>query len=469
MTLTSGLVNSVEVQVSLGEAGNKSVSVLRSLTAAVTEGESDSSSDSGFSDSSTDLINDVLEDLKVDTTCLLDLEPLLSNPILRTDAEPAAVIDTTRITWTPHQPYSDKVSVRFPMAADDLVNRLGKANYERYLRCQEQKATNELGDQAASGALDSASSKFHDSGIGSSLPTAASSYAETAMSYGMGEERRVRVPPLPAQAKEGLPFACVACGRWVKIVTNSAWKKHIYGDLEPWICLEAQCVSGIDSFPTRNDWISHLALHHRMEPEWQMVECPLCRVVIGPGKVLITKHMGDHLEEISLAALPADCEPDEETDEVSIDDPVDDLTLTHEGAKSPNSIEVELDETTVEATIDDNTDQLFSHGTSAIPRCEVCMWMPNTTVPRSLKKLELAVQQHVKRNHQSRDYSCPICSQSFRNRPDNVKAHVFRKHPEAIASLYPKWIPRDDQHEQREIPPKTTMKSKAKPKSGEES
>lgn len=456
LTLLSGLLNSV--QISLGEAGNKSVSVLRSLTAAVTDGESDNSSDSGFSDSNDDSINDVLEDLKVDTTCLLDLEPLLSSPILRTDAEPTAVIDTTRITWTPHQPYSDKVSVRFPMAADDLVNRLGRANYERYLRCQEQKATNELGDipldQGASGALDSAISKFHDSGIGSSLPTAASSYAETAMSYGMGEGRRVRVPPLPVQAKEGLPFACVACGRWVKIVTNSAWKKHVYGDLEPWICLEAQCVSGIDSFPTRDDWISHLSLHHRMEPEWRMVECPLCRVEIGPGKVLITKHMGDHLEEISLAALPPDCEFDDETDEVSIDDPMDDLTPTHEGAESPTSIEVEPDE---EPYVPD------------IPECPTCQWRPDRTVLRSIKKEKLAVERHIKRNHKAQNYSCPICPQTFRNRPDNVKPHVARKHPESYHSLYPKKAAHDDQHEQLKTPPKTTVTSKAKLKSSEES
>lgn len=71
---------------------------------------------------------------------------------------------------------------------------------------QDQKVIDELGDippdQTASGVLDSANSRFHDSGIGSTLFTTASTYAETAMPYGMDEERRVRVPPLPARANE---------------------------------------------------------------------------------------------------------------------------------------------------------------------------------------------------------------------------------------------------------------------------
>lgn len=321
LTAPSGLTNFVDI--SLGEAGNKSISVIRSLTEAVTEGESDNSSDSGFSDSNPDSINDFLEDLKVDTTCLLDLEPLLCSPILRKDLEPAAVLDTTRIRWNPHQPYSDKISVRFPKAPEELVTRLGKANYERYSRCQRQKTRNNLGgtpsDQTASAKPESANSKYHDSGIGSSLPASASAYAETIMSYGTGEGTKVRVPPLSARAKEGLPFSCLACGKWLKIVTDTAWKRHIYGDLEPWICLELDCVFDSETFRSRKDWMSHLSHRHGMDPNWRMIDCPLCRAEIGPGKLPITRHLSDHLEEISLSALPADCEFDEESEQSDCD------------------------------------------------------------------------------------------------------------------------------------------------------
>lgn len=129
----------------------------------------------------------------------------------------------------------------------------------------------------------------------------------------------MRVPPLPARAKEGLPFACMACGKWVTITTNRAWKQHIYGDLEPWICLEEDCIFAIYSFPTRNDWISHLALDHEMGPKWCIIECPLCRIEVGPGKVSITRHISDHLEEICLSALPVDCDFNDEYDGSELD------------------------------------------------------------------------------------------------------------------------------------------------------
>lgn len=124
LILRSGLVNLLDIN--LGETGHKAISAVRSLTTAVTEGDSDNSSDSGFSDASSYSVEGILEDLRVDTTCLEDLEPLLCDPILRTDPEPTAHLDSTRMTWNPHQPYSEKISTRFPVAADDLVTRLGK-------------------------------------------------------------------------------------------------------------------------------------------------------------------------------------------------------------------------------------------------------------------------------------------------------------------------------------------------------
>lgn len=80
---------------------------------------------------------------------------------------------------------------------------------------------------------------------------------------------------------------------------------------------------------------------------------------------------------------------------------------------------------------------------SLVPKCEICQWKPDTSVKKSLKKLAAAVEKHVKRNHQSRDYQCSICHQSFRNRPDNVKPHIARKHPEMLEKLYPKTAQQD--------------------------
>lgn len=72
------------------------------------------------------------------------------------------------------------------------------------------------------------------------------------------------------------------------------------------------------------------------------------------------------------------------------------------------------------------------------PVCRECGWVPDMGANRSFMKLRQAVEKHFKRNHQSKDHQCKVCKQTFRNRPDNVKPHVKRKHPEMLAKLYPK-------------------------------
>ncbi|KAJ4392154.1 hypothetical protein N0V93_005777 [Gnomoniopsis smithogilvyi] len=289
----------------------ESIRKMRKLISDALDYESDDSSESGTSVFSSDSVHEVLEDLQMETTWLLDLEPLLSDPIVPLDAEPTRLDEYT--TWDPSQHFVDKLSTRFPGAESYLIQQIGQANYDRFLRCQENRNNSQRMDDTSvlvTDNPDGASSKFHDSGVGSSLPT---SYAETVMSYGADEVRRVRLPPLPALAKDGCPFLCVCCGKLVTIRTNSAWKKHIFADLQPWICLEVECPIVCKTFPTRKDWVSHLALDHGLEPDWASIKCPLCRQDTGSGKVSITTHISTHLEEISLATLPIDSDFDEDS------------------------------------------------------------------------------------------------------------------------------------------------------------
>ncbi|KAF3004553.1 hypothetical protein E8E14_002955 [Neopestalotiopsis sp. 37M] len=51
---------------------------------------------------------------------------------------------------------------------------------------------------------------------------------------------------------------------------------------------------------------SLVALDHKLEPHWKSFECPLCLASTGAGMVAVTKHLGTHLEEISLAVIPRD-------------------------------------------------------------------------------------------------------------------------------------------------------------------
>jgi hypothetical protein len=154
---------------------------------------------------------------------------LIKYPIFDLEQEDA-IRDYVHSTLGPEKFFSDKIENRFPRIDVSLASRLGKINFERYLRCQTDRdalekeeglpSTQEEGPELAGTII--ANSKFHDSGMGTSIaPTM--TYAETIMSYG-NEGQSVRIPPLPKDAKAGLSFSCVVCGHTVVITNNSAWK-----------------------------------------------------------------------------------------------------------------------------------------------------------------------------------------------------------------------------------------------------
>ncbi|KFA79353.1 hypothetical protein S40288_03570 [Stachybotrys chartarum IBT 40288] len=284
------------------------------------DGDSD---DESASDSSSVLFLDdwseIAEDLSTDVQCLLDLDPIIDCPA--PDQEQS---NTTRergmLQWQPHISYSDKIKNRFPKAEADLVERFAQANWERFLRTKASRESCLAAQKCVEkeveigGPLTEPGSKFHDSGLGTTAYSG-TSYAETVMSYRANGRDSIRIPPLPDGAKEGKQFDCLACGRRLVIKSNSAWKKHIYEDLCPWVCHDLGCKYGNNIFDDRSDWIDHLGLQHGMAPEWKGFECPLCSEDTGDGKFVISRHLSDHLEEISLAALPLSVE--DENDEPS--------------------------------------------------------------------------------------------------------------------------------------------------------
>ncbi|KXH30990.1 hypothetical protein CNYM01_11380 [Colletotrichum nymphaeae SA-01] len=300
----------------LPESFTTKVEQLRELVQEAEDDVAKSETSTGSSDYGDDDIEQITADLETDTRGLMELDALFSEPIL--DAgHMRKSLPSSLHKWEPHEPYKHIITNRFPKADDGLITSLGKANYERFLRGQEQRnnSSRALLEPVMLQEIknsDAASSKFNDSGLGSSIP---SSYAETIMSYHGGEGTSIRLPSLPKSARNGSSFLCIACGLPTIVQTNSAWKRHLFSDLRPWQCLEPSC--GHKSvFSTRGDWVSHLALDH-FGPEWKGAECPLCRNDTGNGKITILEHLGGHLEEISLACLPSN--PDSETESQTSD------------------------------------------------------------------------------------------------------------------------------------------------------
>ncbi len=141
---------------------------------------------------------------------------------------------------------------------------------------------------------------------------------------------------------------------------------HIFSDLQPYICTFTECGDEMAQFPSRAAWAEHEFSNHRTTQSWTCPECakdflevstwekhlqeihrlffscsnlqvakdmalktearqieddecPLCRIVVGKPRRGFVKHVGRHMEEIALMALPRDVEEDTEEGSLSTD------------------------------------------------------------------------------------------------------------------------------------------------------
>lgn len=132
---------------------------------------------------------------------------------------------------------------------------------------------------------------------------------------------------------------------------------HVFADLRPYICTFSDCKDELAQFTTRATWVDHEFTEHRNEQTWncpecstklaspsdwaqhlqemhqrvftgpqlhiaratasetysrpvETEECPLCRIVLGKPRRAFAKHVGRHMEEIALMALPHNMEED---------------------------------------------------------------------------------------------------------------------------------------------------------------
>ena len=189
-------------------------------------GDDGSDAASNADTDSHDDLDEIAEDLKTDTQCLMDLDALIQSPVL----DPQPTISAAKgVTDAPEPwaPFSHRISQRFPGTRADLVARLAQANLQRFQRIQDRQSRGASPEREVDATAEHAASeggtKFHDSGLGTSVKTP-SAYAETVMSYHKGEDSTTRIPPLSEEAKQGRPFDCLACGCQITVSTNSAWK-----------------------------------------------------------------------------------------------------------------------------------------------------------------------------------------------------------------------------------------------------
>lgn len=192
--------------------------------------ESDTSSDEGSNTYS----ESIVEDIKTHVQCLVDLNSALECPAIDPGAEDEPSIPRLE-KHSAYDYYAELIVAKFPKARLDLVECLGKANWDRYQRMQLERSNNEYDPAAGVKYLENkstaslsqlADSKFRDSGLGTSIPAQSSTYAATVISFfsSIPGAQHIRIPPLSLEARRGWKFSCIACGKYVRATTNREWR-----------------------------------------------------------------------------------------------------------------------------------------------------------------------------------------------------------------------------------------------------
>lgn len=184
--------------------------------------------------------------------------------------------------------------------------------------------------------------------------------SESSFATSVGSILKARMPSMPRAARNALPFECPHCRTIECVKDSNAWIKHLHKDLQPYMCTFESCKTPNEMYEGRRQWFNHELQQHRKswtcnghcdrkfvtaqalvthirktapgvysETQLPVVAemwagpidvlaecpCPLCGEGIT-GTHQLQRHVGRHLEEIALFALPNDStEADDDDDD----------------------------------------------------------------------------------------------------------------------------------------------------------
>jgi hypothetical protein len=207
----------------------------------ISDEESDDDFPSSFHDRTPASTASVVKDIECHISLLMNLLPSLHHflEFIRQEMEHKGIAENRFTASQAASAYISIVREKFPRAKDEIVERLGQANWQRHLNIRRKLEESVQGhlenveDIPIAKSMFRPISTFQDSGLGTSLsaPISApavgsiashSSFRTTATDGGPGS---LRVPETPSEVHLGLHFKCHICGRMqTKIKNRYQWK-----------------------------------------------------------------------------------------------------------------------------------------------------------------------------------------------------------------------------------------------------
>jgi hypothetical protein len=230
------------------------------------------------------------------------------------------------------------VANKHPKAGSIVVDRLGAAisrrraalkyrerHHAKLAKGIERAAVAEPGDHGSAADLDerrdavstllslTVATEFEEKHIDYEETASNSGASQTSYAPSLWESNdRITVPSIPKDASYGKAFECPYCFFIVTVSNRRSWARHVFKDLMPYVCVFPDCNAPNRLYDSRHEWFHHLRTKH--VPSFDPSETDSCPLRCGDAVPVVSleRHLGRHLEELALFALPRVDTGDEE-------------------------------------------------------------------------------------------------------------------------------------------------------------
>ena len=192
------------------------------------------------SSSDDDDTSNIVDELRLQTQWLTQLSPILEQNLVSAQKPRIQASFPAPVPFFvsgPAKVYVSLVREKYKLAQDQLVERLGEANWQRHISVRMsmeasanvvEETTAPVENSAVVRSMFRPYSTFHDSALGPSIPGQteyAPSHTSFQSSNTEGERESSRVPATPVEVTDGKPFQCFLCKRILSNIKNRVdWK-----------------------------------------------------------------------------------------------------------------------------------------------------------------------------------------------------------------------------------------------------
>lgn len=258
---------------------------------------------------------------------------------IRKPAQHDRLLGVKRSDTVAFEPFDRQhVANKFPSADDAIIARLGLGISQRRATLQyrerhhlklAQGLDRVIGDDEDTKSTmlsETVATQFVEKSL-EDYPELQSTISQTSCGQTIMEGRSdPAIPPPPRNSLDGEPFECPYCFILITIKDRHSWAQHVLHDFMPYMCVFSDCRTPHRLWESRRQWYAHLQNEHSIPDEKAIsVECPLCRLSLSCGKPL-ERHLGRHLQELALFALPHSSSDEDEDEGVSISTKSEDIT-----------------------------------------------------------------------------------------------------------------------------------------------